>query len=367
MPAKKLSGAALAAHNAKLNRESGSRARSSSARSTRSRASSVGSRKSTRSRQSGVNTRASYTARFNPRNGLNPLNDEVHSFPSSKWHTKTAKVKQINASTVGVTADRAFVIVTSQQTQNLDNLTTPEVYVHNGTTNTSMTAQHPFIGNITTNSLEGIRRVSAALEIIYTGRADEAAGYFTICGGQAGALFDTQLELDTAAEIAVVAQTMAAHPDCLQIPVSAVAAAGSLVIVPKPISEAAEKWHNSQFAVPFIVSTTESEAGGWEQMFITCQGATANSSFLLRWHQIIEAKCGFQSPFQNFITGHTVPVMNVRQGEGLLQSFYRNMLESVGGRFSQYANEVGYSFLDKAASTAMTALSRRGTQLALGM
>lgn len=368
MAPKKLSGAALAAHNAKINRESGSRARSSSARSTRSRASSVGSRKSTRSRRSVVKETTNFTASFNGGAAWNPLNSEVHSFPSTKWHSKTAKAKVVNATIVPATADRCFVMVTAPQTQAASNAASPEVYIHNGTSNYSILAAHPFITANTPESSEGIRRCSAALEIIYTGRADEASGYFTIGGGHANSFFDTQLELDTVSEIASAASFIANHPDCIQIPVAAVAAAGSLVIVPKPISESAEKWFNTLFPVPVGVTVSDPEVGGWEQIFVICQGMTSTSTFLVRWHQVIEAKCGIQSPFQNFVSSYKAPYANARQGEGLLQSFYRNMVESIGGRFSQYANDVGYALLDQASTSAMAALSRRGrAQLALQM
>lgn len=366
MPAKKLSGAALAAHNAKVNRESGSRARSSSARSTRSRASSVGSRKSTRSRRSIVQDTKGYTATFNGGATWNPLNAEVHSFPTTKWHTKTAKAKVVNATIVPATADRCFAMVTAPQTQASSAAATPEVYIHNGTANFSILAAHPFVTANTPDSNEGIRRASAALEIIYTGRADEASGYFTICGGHANSFFDTQLELDTVAEIASAASFLANHPDCIQIPVAAVAAAGSLVLVPKPISESAEKWFNTTFTVPMPSTLSESEPGGWEQIFVICQGMTSTATFLVRWHQVIEAKCGIQSPFQNFVSSYKAPVANVRQGEGLLQSFYRNMVESIGGKFSQYANDVGYALIDQVSTSAMAALSRRAP-LALQM
>lgn len=359
MTAKKLTGAALAAHNAKVNRESGSRARSPSARSTRSRASSVGSRKSTRSRRSGVvKDTGGYTASFNGSATWNPLNAEVHSFPTTKWHTKTAKAKVVNATIVPVTTDRCFAMVTAPQTQAASNASGPEVYIHNGTANFSILAAHPFVAANTPDSTEGVRRASAALEIIYTGRADEAAGYFTICGGHANSFFDTQIELDTVAEIASTASFLANHPDCIQIPVAAVAAAGSLVLVPKPISESAEKWHNTTFTVPMPYTLTDSEPGGWEQLFVICQGMTPSATFLVRWHQVIEAKCGIQSPFQNFVSSYKAPVANARQGEGLLQSFYRNMVESIGGKFSQYANDVGYALIDRASTAAMATLLR---------
>ena len=320
-----------------------STSRASSCGSTRSRASSCGSRASSTGRKRAatkkrVSTLASVTgssSAVNARlaNTMSPLTDELHSFQGGMtgYQIPTAKARWTGTADIPASSG-GWIAVTSAQT-NQDSAANAVLIASNTAYGYSIACGNPFQSATTT--AEPVRRVSCALEITYTGRADAASGLIRIGRGGGNTSYDSVGEIVVVGGAGSVHVLLGTDEDVIEVPVAKLALAKSLIIVPRPMSTTATSFQNTTVQVPLTYSTTYDAP--WEEVWVTCMGYDASCTFSIRWHEIVEAKCGVSSPFKSFVSPSPQLSLPYKAGESTMFTYAKALANSVGAMFDPSA------------------------------
>jgi hypothetical protein len=324
---------------------SNSSRRSSSARSNQSRASSVGSsasrgssrgrrrpavRKATSRIGSKVNAELMEALRI-----INPLSDDLHTYQgaAASYAFDTVKAKQVGTvdiPSVGGVNGFVFVNSTRAQTQTLALTPCVGVWTNSGAS-LPIFPTVTFDSNTTTATYESIRRVSCAMILTYTGRADACSGIVRIGKGPMVAAFNTPFELGVGGVATSIATSLGQDEDSVSLPLSALLNK-PLVLVPRPMSQEAERFregNGSALAVPFFQVAGE-EIPGWEEIWVTVTGYDTTCTFNVQWVEIVEAYVGSQSIFKSFATPATKLALPWNARDSHMMTYSKALAAAVG-------------------------------------
>jgi hypothetical protein len=258
---------------------------------------------------------------------INPLTDHVHSFVNDRYLVDTVKSK--NRGTMSIPAGSGgFVVINSTGTQPEASATYPAVVITtNGGTAMHITESHPCVISASATTNEQHRRVSCAMVLKYTGRADAASGMVRITKGGNTTSYDSIAELATAGAVATFHTLQGTDEDCIDIPIQLIAEKGGLVVCPRPISQEAENFRNQYYNAPLIGSDM---GGGWEEVQVSCMGFDSTCTFQIDWHQVVESKVGTGSAFKSFVTPSTQLALPYRAGESPVVTYAKGIATSIG-------------------------------------
>jgi len=301
---------------------------------------------------------------------LHPLSEELHSFPDNDFTVPTVKTRwQGSAQISGVSQ---FVAITATGMQAHDTIATPSVYVHDGTTDKSILPSHPF--RLNTSVFETGRRCSCVLEIIYQGALDQAAGALQIISGVNSAAYDNGLDLDTGAEIVNFSNFAMEQPACVTVPVSSlVSRGGKLFVYPRPISANAKDFEQGikgESTTGIWNGSNQVLAPAWEPIAVVGT-ALGSSSFIIKFHEIVEVKVGFGSAYKGMETPYINPLpKSMRNPYDSSSVQYAKAIAKVAA--PDYKGDAGSawgvitSYADLAAKQAVRVATTLATKSAIG-
>jgi hypothetical protein len=266
---------------------------------------------------------------------INPLTDHVHSFVNDRYTVDTVKSKNRGTASIptGVTS---FLIVNSTGTQPETTTSYPAMAVcyNNGGVN-HIVDTHPCVTGATPNTNEQHRRVSCAMVLKYTGRADAVSGMVRITKGAAATAYDSLYEFSIPGAVANFHNLQGADEDCIDIPMQFIAEKGGLVVCPRPIAQEAENFRNQYFNVPI---TGADMGGGWEEVQVSAYGYDATCTFQVEWHQVVESKVGAGSLFKSFTTPSTQLNLPYKAGESPVLTYAKGVAASIGAAADNVAS-----------------------------
>jgi len=169
-----------------------------------------------------------------------------------------------------------------------------------GTTVSTIPNNSPFCDSFSANTNESQRRISAALQIMYTGRADAASGLLRIGTGGCRTDYDNSVEWQTAAAPAAIYAYLGSDEDVIEVPVSALVGK-TLTVLPKPLSRRCLDFETVPVDCPRPIESANTTLK-WEEIIFACSGADSSSSFVVRWVENVEALAGSNSPYKSFLS-----------------------------------------------------------------